>query len=711
MKYVWTILLASACGGGGGGNTPDAAVDASDVDAPDAPPMVDTDGDGIFDHLDVCPTVADPAQVDLDGDHLGWLCDPVESTTIPHTGVPSDFRLAVRGTTAGATFRYGCATGACESAALSVGPGGVSRADSLVDAWMEGRPTAGWVMGENRVLWSLGEGGLGEHNAATNVFTTKYDGNFQGSEWQGTLRFERDQLVVLPSGSPTQGYGLLEPRENGDVFIIAESAYAYGTQVIAGHAPANLLFTMHTPGSQSLQRFAPGAPASTVSVGGVELSHAWEVKTIEAVEAGGRALMGLCVDQDNVRYLISTDDNNVPGQVLPLPSCDVYGAQTRDHRLRVIVASISGAHSTGGVVFSLDGTLHTTEIAPYGVEVFGHSLPAAVRSLDSVSGAQLVNAVSSAGTIQLVADEVRNTIVSIEGETIHVLAKRGTDHVLFRYRNGTVNEVILPMDPETLDERFLVTTKEGAALISTFETAFVVPSQTMVATELDFDNLRGFVRGEATLFVASHNAKSSKPTLYAYREVNGVPQYTAMTTEASSSLYAYALDAHDGARTEWFVYVKDDTCRLSRAVVVNGSVDLLGNVPCLAGAVIEGVTRDNKLVVRMGDNINLEHLYLLDGDTITKVAVSTAQIHLLYATPDSRVVLGWAGRDTSGSNFACLGAHPERCWTPPLATYTWAAPVPGQSASLHMVFLEQVTGGVKFTSIKAIGDGTRPQPL
>ena len=75
MKYVWALILFAACGGGGGGATPDAGTDADGgttpdaPDAPDAAPMVDTDGDGVFDHVDVCPTIADPAQVDLDGDH------------------------------------------------------------------------------------------------------------------------------------------------------------------------------------------------------------------------------------------------------------------------------------------------------------------------------------------------------------------------------------------------------------------------------------------------------------------------------------------------------------------------------------------------------------------------------------------------------------------------------------------------------------------
>ena len=145
MKFAWVIVLFAAACGGGGGNTPDAALPDGDGGVvPDADPMVDTDGDGAFDNVDVCPTIADPAQVDLDGDHIGWMCDPVESTTIQHTSISSDFRLAVRGDTAGANFRYGCQTGTCQSAALSVGPGGVSLADSNTDTWPRDRTGDGY---------------------------------------------------------------------------------------------------------------------------------------------------------------------------------------------------------------------------------------------------------------------------------------------------------------------------------------------------------------------------------------------------------------------------------------------------------------------------------------------------------------------------------------------------------------------------------------
>jgi hypothetical protein len=372
--------------------------------------------------------------------------------------------------------------------------------------------------------------------------------------------------------------------------------------------------------------------------------------------------------------------------------------------LRVIVAGIEGVPPTGGVAVELDGVMDELAIAPYGVEVFGRSVPAVVRSLDPEDGSQIVNVVTATGAVQQIATDLTNAVVSAEGETIHVLAKRGADRVLFRYRGGTVDEVTLTGLAATTEEPQLFTTKEGAALISTSTTAFVVPSQSMTATAIAYHGLRSFVRGDATLVFTGAG-------LYSYGEVDGVPAYTLLTDDATDLLYAYPLDGYDGAVTKWFAYVKGGACVLARPDGAGATVTLAGNVSCLVGAVVDGVTRDDKLVVRAGNNIGLEQLFLLDGDAVTEVASSTSQIQLMYATKDSHVVLGWIGTDTTDQGFLCLGTHPERCWPAPGGARTWAAPVAGQPDAIHAVFLRQLTGAVELTSIKSIGSGTRSQPL
>jgi hypothetical protein len=44
------------------------------------PPCIDTDGDGVCDNQDNCPSVANPDQLDDDGDHIGNACDPYNCT-------------------------------------------------------------------------------------------------------------------------------------------------------------------------------------------------------------------------------------------------------------------------------------------------------------------------------------------------------------------------------------------------------------------------------------------------------------------------------------------------------------------------------------------------------------------------------------------------------------------------------------------------------
>lgn len=59
--FLLVALLLGACGGGGGGGTP--------------PTNNDSDGDGIANAVDNCPTVANAGQTDSDGDGAGNACD------------------------------------------------------------------------------------------------------------------------------------------------------------------------------------------------------------------------------------------------------------------------------------------------------------------------------------------------------------------------------------------------------------------------------------------------------------------------------------------------------------------------------------------------------------------------------------------------------------------------------------------------------------
>ena len=103
----------------------------------------DHDQDGICDEQDDCPDVFDPGQADLDGDGLGWVCDPVESVTLPTTlTVAGNGWFALHGKTFAGVAPLGCTSNyppTCAEALVTASPYGkaVVRTDSTDpgDAW------------------------------------------------------------------------------------------------------------------------------------------------------------------------------------------------------------------------------------------------------------------------------------------------------------------------------------------------------------------------------------------------------------------------------------------------------------------------------------------------------------------------------------------------------------------------------------------------
>jgi hypothetical protein len=69
------------------------------------PPVTDSDGDGVAEQFDLCPTVPDPAQRDLDGDGLGDACDdddgPLRPTRLEirrsTSATPANGRIVLEG--------------------------------------------------------------------------------------------------------------------------------------------------------------------------------------------------------------------------------------------------------------------------------------------------------------------------------------------------------------------------------------------------------------------------------------------------------------------------------------------------------------------------------------------------------------------------------------------------------------------------------------
>lgn len=76
------------------GVTPDLSDIYARIEALEAlhevPPPVDTDGDGVPDASDNCPTISNPSQADTDGDGVGDACDFTPAPDADGDGVPDD---------------------------------------------------------------------------------------------------------------------------------------------------------------------------------------------------------------------------------------------------------------------------------------------------------------------------------------------------------------------------------------------------------------------------------------------------------------------------------------------------------------------------------------------------------------------------------------------------------------------------------------------
>ncbi len=85
LAIVCAALFAvSGCGHSSSGQIPDPEIIAPP--APDVSQAIDSDGDGILDENDNCPTIVNPEQTDLDDDGVGDACDEdIDGDGVPNT--------------------------------------------------------------------------------------------------------------------------------------------------------------------------------------------------------------------------------------------------------------------------------------------------------------------------------------------------------------------------------------------------------------------------------------------------------------------------------------------------------------------------------------------------------------------------------------------------------------------------------------------------
>lgn len=690
------------------GTTSDAGPDAATCASP-----TDTDGDGICDSLDVCPDVPDPGQADLDGDHIGWMCDPVESTTLPIIGVEGFVRVGIHDDTFAAISRILC-TGdpPCGHELLQVSGAGMLRArsDSTVaaDAW-QASAAAPWFEGplvtaDDRVLWSrgYGVGDTGDYDLATHAFTSRANGvlDFTGSYelvTSGTL----PEALGLSIAQDGLTYDLVDVRADGTLPTIA-TAQGFTNQVagdsLAIPGTSRAIVTVRNNFEVGLQLYTRGASALTdILVGGTPMTGLGEV---EQLPVDGTPA-GFCAVRAGHVYAVTWDASGTVSSV-ELPTSDCLNVAATDRGAARVFYVGAGSRTLLGYTFA--GSFHALAAAtlPYFVN---DTLPLYITTTSEVW------MIDTTGIATKIASNVDAPLVSAAGTTVHILAHHGDpangtwDLTRIRPHQATTSVTLLTNQPNGIGAN-LFTTVEGAALVSFGGNApsVIVPSQSMTPVTSTVGDFAGGVRdGRTVVFSLGQTG-----ALYAYSETNGTPQLTMLDSAGADMQYTLIDSGPTKHPTPWFAYGNQTTgCKLAR--FTTGTT--LETIPCdAAGQVFElGTRADGALLVADG------HVYALTSTGAQRIGVgygAAYEIPLFDTSVSPPVLVAWQHGGTQNQIVACLAMRPERCWAYPspnlsgLLFKTASATAHNGDGSFQLVQRTySVAGQIDLTIVRSIGPG------
>ncbi len=717
-----SLGLVVACGGShpsvpDGGVADGASDGASDAGAdatPDGPSCTtpdDRDGDGVCDSLDVCPDVADPGQADLDGDGIGWMCDPVESVTLAGDGLMAFVQASIHEDTFAARTHIQCSgPPTCGHALVQVGAAGavIARSDSMAaaDAWQANSSTS-WLDGplvtpDDRVLWSrgYGSGDTGDYDLASHTFTTRANGVFNDDDiyrrndvYAGAAL----EAVALTTAPDLLFQNLVEVRSDGTLPTIATAQGFYGeTSAVSLAIPGTqtALVPVRASFADGLKLYTRGGGLTEVMAGGTPLTSLAELEILN-VDGVPR---GFCAQRGTQVYAVDWDAGGaVTTYLLPASSCMNVGATDRG-AARIFYQGSSGWSVLG---YSYAGTFHNMVTDGSGTLV-GDTLPVLIPTVTSVWEIK-----ADGSSVQLLTN-VDSPIAAMSGDTINVLAHHMYasnngygDWVLHRFRTGQAAQAVTLVTNEVNGiNASLATSVEGAALV-TCDTAMTVPSQSMTPVPASYAAMRAGIRDGHTVVFAQNI--SGNGAVYEYTEVNGAPHFTMLDTTAPG------IDGGFLGSTSWFMY-EDGTgaCHLARFTA--GTLDSVGCTADYAMHVL-GTRADGVMVA--SDSTNL---YLLSASGAQRLGPTTGTTYgaaILDTSAQPPVLVGWSGSH-AGQLFSCLATHPERCWAYPYVQggttlQTVASATDHNGDGSFQIILQQgpqMIGQVTLTIVRSIGPGT-----
>jgi hypothetical protein len=718
-----------------------ATADGASADASSDAAVVCADGDrdhdGICDGVDDCPDAFDPGQVDLDGDGVGWVCDPEEHVTVQL--LPNTFpqiAASLHNDTFASTVGVGCTSTSCVVEIVAASPLGKSlaRSDSgqPEDAWLVPGVGGALVTAQDQMLWSRNDETAGAFDVVSKQFTLLANGQFGDhiAVDQGTAVIE---LVHPSTGdfpsliAPVGGQlallawpvNLVAPPSQSDFEVIGE--------------PPTIAIPLSTPSKYTLSTYTPGGSAITlVDVLGAPATGLDDVRPLNTYGAtNGFGELTYCIRRgSSVSYVGIRPGGGITTGTLPFTSCNVF---TLIDKVANRTLVIYGQDLVGwAAVYVRDGKVMTAvtgivaQSAAFALVGGNVSILTFVPNYAATNPITQAWALGSNGPTQLSTNLI-NVQISISGDTVHLVGNQPGSPafgpvVLARYRDATgAQQTTIVADG--YGPQGLVTTVEGAAVVGTHSTAYVVPSASTTPAAVNLGYVVGGARGTATVILATQNAShpTSQPALYAYDEVAGSPRLTQLTPEASNS-QLQLLDPAIGNASTWFAYTNGTTtCSFAQLAYVGGVPALANQASCPASSVTGmptwGVTGNGGVVVPIGYSLNYD-LYLLGATGAARVSHSNTQASAYQGPVTDRSswpfpIVGWYGADAVGG-FACLASHPDRCWSVPIGQkfqLAASATSPNTDGSFALVGLS-VAGTIETVSIlRTMGGGDRPQPM
>jgi hypothetical protein len=642
------------------------------------------------------------------------MCDPVESITVAANGLPGFVQASIHENTFAARTKLVCSgfPESCEHVLLQVSAAGAAilRSDSMApeDAW-QATAAAPWLDGpvvtpDDRVLWSRGNptGDVGDFDVATHTFTTRANGVFKRDNDERYAVTASTSVNAVPLVTAADGLteDLVELRSDGTLPAVA-TAQGFDGLVGAYALPlpgstVRALVPVRNDYADGLMVYTRGAaPLEDIMVDGAPLTH---VSGLAMLPVDGRP-QGYCAQRGTHVYAVGWDAAGTITTVeLPVSDC-LHVAATDRGGARIFYKD-NGELTTLG--YSFAGAFHALGTG-YFVSAVGATLPAVVV------GNNAVWSIAADGSATVIASGLDTALAGMSADTINVLAHYANsggngfgDWKLTRVRSGQAPQTAtLLIDEVNGIAPSLVTTVEGAALITWSAQPMIVPSQSMTPVATTFDEMNGGIRDGRTV-VFAHAYASPTGALYAYSEVNGTPTFT-MLDAPGAGMEGHLIDLGPTKQpTSYFAYDNAATgCKIARFTTGN----TLESIPCgdSNNVHVLGTRADGVLVV--SDYTGVYTLTAAGAQRIGNEGGVDRPIVDTTVTPP--VLVGWSSSTASHQPFSCLAMHADRCWAYPVPMYTSTRTYANAATGgfQHVMQSQVGMGQVLLTIVRSIGPG------